>query len=167
MVNVTTNYTRSLPAWNYRSQRVTFSADLSHLQRPSHVLPAVVGDTVYIKLANKNDILEYDTNKGNWSVIKNYPISSGGFSIVNININVLTTIGGNGILSSNKLYCYKPTLIEDMGRNIPSNAIQGPYSSSCVHSKPFSGNCYWIRLRGRSNKSSSYEYWHTQLNGLR
>ena len=122
--------------------KLTLDKSIDIPRKISHVLPAVVGDTVYIKSANKNVILEYDTNNGTWSVIKNHPISSGGFSIVNININVLTTIGGNGILSSNKLYCYKPTLIEDMGRNIPSNAIQGPYSSSCVHSKPFSGNCY-------------------------
>ncbi len=76
----------------------------------SRVSPAVIEDTVYIKSTNKNVILEYDTNKGNWSVIENHPISSGGFSIVNLN-NVLTTVGGMNTFSfSNKLYCYKPTL---------------------------------------------------------
>ncbi len=89
--------------------KLTLDNSIDIPDKISHVSPAVVGDTVYIKSANKNVILEYDTNKGTWSVIKNHPISSGGFSIVNIN-DVLTTVGGNGIFTSNKLYCYKPTL---------------------------------------------------------
>ncbi len=90
---------------------LTLDSSIAIPEKVSHVVPAVIGDMVYIVSENRPFILEYDTRKKLWSVIKNHPILRGEFSLVNIN-NVLTTVGGAGKLfhSSNKLYCYIPTL---------------------------------------------------------